>query len=61
MRREYALSNTHSEMSDSVYKHRKMYVDHPNDISKLTCLIHGLGHSSDECRLLGDFNYKYSK
>ena len=48
-----ALSNTYSKMSESTGKRRKMYVYHPKDGSKLTCLIHGPGHSSDECKVLG--------
>ena len=48
-------------MSESAVKHRKMYVDHPRDISKLICLIHGPGNSSDECKVLGDFGSRYSK
>ena len=48
-------------MSESTVKCRKRYVDHPRDISKGTSLIHGPGHSSDECKVLGDFDYKYSK
>ena len=41
-------------MSESGGKHRKRYVDHPKDRSKLNCLIHGPGHSSDECKVVGD-------
>ena len=48
-------------MSDSNGKHRKMFVDHPNDRSKHTCLIHSPGHSPDECKVLGDVGSKYSK
>ena len=29
--------------------------------SKQTCLIHGPGNSSDECKVLGDFGSRYSK
>ena len=48
-------------MSESSGKLRKSYVYHPKDRSKLTCLIHGPGHSSDECKVLVDFGSKYSK
>ena len=61
MRRETALSNTQSEMSESSDKRRKSYVDHPKDRSKKTFLIHDPGHLSYECQFLGDFGYKYFK
>ena len=35
------------------------YVDHTNDILNTACIIHGPGNSSDECKVLGDFGYKY--
>ena len=36
-------------------KHKQGYVDRPRDRSQLTCTIHGLGHSSDECKVLNYF------
>ena len=48
-------------MSESADKRRNSYADHPKDRSKLTCLIYGPVHSSDECKVLGDFCYNYSK
>ena len=48
IRREFALSTTYYEMSESTYKHKKRYVDNLEDRSKHTCLIHGSAHSSDE-------------
>ena len=36
-------------------------VDHSKDLSKHTFLIHDSGHLSDECKVLGDIGYKYSK
>ena len=48
-------------MSESDGKCGKRYVNHSKDRSKLTCVIHGPGNSSDECKVLGDFGYKYSK
>ena len=48
-------------MSESDGKHRKRYVDHPNDISKITRLIHCPGHSLDECKVPGYFGSNYSK
>ena len=58
-RGEAASSTTYSEMSESYDQRKKSYVDPPKDKSKLTCLIHGPGHSSDECNVLGDFISKY--
>ena len=52
-RGEDALSNTYSDISESTGKRRKIYVDHPRNRSKLTCLIHGHRHSSDESKFLG--------
>ena len=46
-------------MSESTIKHRKRYLDHTKDKSKLTCHIHGPINSSDECKVLGDFGTKY--
>ena len=61
MRGEAASENTYSKTSDSADKRRKRYVDHLKNISKLTCIIHGPRHSSDECKVLGDFGYKNAK
>ena len=61
MKGEAVLSNTYYEMSESSGKIRKSYVDYPKDRSKLTCLIHGPGHSSDECKVLVEFGFKYYK
>ena len=38
----------------------KIYVDYPKGNSKPTCLIHNPGHSSYECKVLGDFGSKYA-
>ena len=57
---EATLSTTYYEMSEIAGKRRKMYLDHLNDRSKLTCLIHDPGHSSDECKVLGRFGNKYA-
>ena len=48
-------------MSDSTRKRRKRYVYHPNDRTKHTYLIHFPGHSSDECKVFGDFGSKHAK
>ena len=45
-------------MSERSGKRRKIYVDHPKGGSK-TCHIYGPGHSSYECKVLGDFGYNY--
>ena len=47
-------------MIESAGKRINIYVDYPKGESK-TCLIHGLGHSSDKCKVLGDFVSKYVK
>ena len=61
MRGESTSSKTYSEMIKISGKHKKRYVNHPRDKSKLTCLISGPGHSSDECKVLSDFGSKYTK
>ena len=38
-----------------------MYVDHPKDRPKPTCIIHGPKHSPDEYKVLGGFFSKYFK
>ena len=48
-------------MSESAGRLRKSYVDHPKDRSKLICIIHGPGNSSEECKVLGNFGSNYSK
>ena len=46
-------------MSEIAGKRRKSYIDHLKDKSKLICLIHGPGNSSDKCKILGEFGTKY--
>ena len=53
------LSNTHTTKGGSTRKRRKWYVDLPKTESK-TFMIHGAGHSSDECKVLGEFVTKYA-
>ena len=48
-------------MSESSGKRRNRYVYYLKDIFKIIFLVHGPGHSSDECKVLVDFSYKYSK
>ena len=47
-------------MGDSAGKRRKRYVYRPSGELKV-CLIHSPGHSSYECKILGDFGAKYAK
>ena len=47
-------------MGESAGKPQKRYVDILKIESK-TCRIHGLGHSYDKCKVLGDFGTKYDK
>ena len=59
-REESDLSNTCPPIRESAGKRRKRYVDHPKIESK-TCILHGPGHSSNECKVLGDFGANYGK
>ena len=59
-RGEDALSRIHPETGKSAGRRRNIYVDRSERKSK-TCLIHGPGYSSDECKVLGDFGAKYAK
>ena len=45
-------------MSDSSGNHRKRNVDYRTGEYK-TCLIHAPRHTTDECKVLGDFGSKY--
>ena len=58
-RGEFALSKTHPVTGESSGKHQKQYVDISKSESK-TCLIHGPGHSSNKCKILGDSGTNYS-
>ena len=58
-RGETALSWTHPKKVEISGKRRKIHVDSPTGKSK-NCLIHGPGHSSGECKALGDFGTKYT-
>ena len=61
MRGEDASPTTSYEMSKSAGKFRKRYVDQTKDKSIQTCLFRVPRHSSDECKVLGYFDSKYSK
>ena len=61
MKGRYTSSNNYSEISEIAGKRIKSYVYHMKDRYKLTCLIHGPGYSSYECKVLRDFGSKYSK
>ena len=54
------MSWTLLKKGDSSGKRRKRYVDNTTVKSKI-CLIHGPGHSSEECKVLGEFVTKYTK
>ena len=56
---EAASSWTPPEKGESAGKCRKRHVDSPTGKSK-SCIIHGPGHSSDVCKVLGDFGTKYA-
>ena len=47
-------------MGESAENCRKKHVDSPLVKSK-TCLIHGLGNTSDECKVLEYFDANYAK
>ena len=47
-------------MSESAGKIIQRYVENSNGDSR-TCFTNGPIHSSDECKVLGDFGYKYVK
>ena len=61
IRGEATSSTTCSTMSESAGKPRKRYIKHPKDRLKLTFLIHGPGHSSDECKILREFGTNAAK
>ena len=56
---EAASSWTRPEKGENAGKRRKRHVYSPTGKSK-TCMIHGPGHSSEECKVLGDCGDKYS-
>ena len=57
-RGESTSSNTHPEKYESAGKRRKRYVDCSKSAPK-HCMIRGLGNSSDEYKVLGEFGTKY--
>ena len=48
-------------MSESTGKHRKRFLYLLKYGSKITCLIHVPGHSSNENKVFEDFGTKYAK
>ena len=58
-RGEAASSWTLPKKGQSAGKRRKIHVDSPTGKSKI-CLIHGPGHSSEECKVLGYFRTNYA-
>ena len=59
-RGEAASSWNRPKKGGSTGKQRQRYVDNPTGKSK-TFLIHILRHSSELCKVLGDFGTKYAK
>ena len=48
-------------MSESAGKHINIYLNYPKGKSKHICIINVPRHSSDECKVLGNFGSKYIK
>ena len=48
-------------MSKISVRHKQRYVDHTRYRSEKTCIIHGPGNSSYECRVFNYFGSKYTK
>ena len=46
-------------MSKHDGKCKQRCLDYPRDISKITCIIHVPGNSSDECKVINYFSTKY--
>ena len=61
MRGEAASSNSYSRINEIAGMRIKRYVNRLKDISSPNCLIHGPVYSSDECKVLGDLDSRYSK
>ena len=55
---EAYLCKTQPMTDESAGKRKKRYVDRSTSESK-TCLIHGHGNYSDECKVLGYIGTKY--
>ena len=53
------MSNTHPATDEITDKRRKRYVNCYRSKSK-TCMIHGVGHSSGECKVLDEFGTMYA-
>ena len=54
-----ASSKSYSEVVNHSGNLNQRYVDHSIDKSKLTCLIYGKFHSSEQCKFLNDFGARY--
>ena len=48
-------------MGKQTGKRKKNCVYHLRDQLKLTCLVHGPGYTTDECKALNGFGTKYAK
>ena len=54
-----ASSKSYSEVVNHSGNLNQRYVYHSIDKSKLTCLIHGNFHSSEQCKFINDFGARY--
>ena len=54
-----ASSKTYSKIGKRADKRRQRYVDCTRERSKLTCLIHENGYSSEKCEVLNDSGARY--
>ena len=55
-----ASSKAYSEVGNHSGNLNQRYIDHPRYRSKLTYLVHGNVHSSEECKFLNEFGTRYS-
>ena len=58
---EVISSKTYSGTSKRSGNHKQRYVYRPRDWSTLTCTIRGPEYPSNECTVLSEFGYEYTK
>ena len=56
-----ASSKAYPEVGNHSVNLNQRYIDHPRYRSKLTYLVHGNVHSSEECKFLNEFGTRYSE